>query len=196
MKKHLGIIFLLIMTFAMQTMVFAAPKTMPDGALFDAEFYAASNPDVVAIYGATEARLYEHYKDYGKKEGRLAVMPSAPSVPNTAIVTPDVSTIIANDIINCFATGAYYNRRDYGQGFGMSIGDFHAYPFDVTTVRNAYVNTIRKMGHKNIRVVSDFVVSKYNGLSFDTIIYYDNSGAINNGVPCTSMTIRQIPIGK
>ena len=35
-----------------------------------------------------------------------------------------------------------------------------------------------------------------DGTIFDTIIYYDNSGATNNGIPCTSMTIRQIPIGK
>ena len=29
----------------------AAPVTMPDGGIFDAEYYAQTNPDVVAILG-------------------------------------------------------------------------------------------------------------------------------------------------
>ena len=48
----------------------AAPKTMPDGQTFDAEFYAKSNPDVVAALGTDEATLYNHYVSYGKTEGR------------------------------------------------------------------------------------------------------------------------------
>lgn len=48
----------------------AAPKTMPDGQTFDAEFYAKNNPDVVAALGKDEAALYNHYVTYGKTEGR------------------------------------------------------------------------------------------------------------------------------
>ena len=48
----------------------AAPKTMPDGQTFDAEFYAKSNPDVVDALGTDEATLYNHYVSYGKTEGR------------------------------------------------------------------------------------------------------------------------------
>lgn len=49
---------------------YAAPAVMPDGTTFDAEFYAANNPDVVAVYGTDPAALYQHYVDYGKAEGR------------------------------------------------------------------------------------------------------------------------------
>ena len=49
---------------------YAAPTVMPDGTTFDAEFYAANNPDVVAVYGTDPAALYQHYVDYGKAEGR------------------------------------------------------------------------------------------------------------------------------
>lgn len=52
---------------------YAAPAVMPDGTTFDAEFYAANNPDVVAVYGTDAASLYRHYVDYGKAEGRKAV---------------------------------------------------------------------------------------------------------------------------
>lgn len=57
--------------------VLAAPTKMADGQLFDAQYYAAANPDVVKVFGSTDANiLYEHYQKYGKKEGRLPVAPS------------------------------------------------------------------------------------------------------------------------
>lgn len=37
---------------------------------FDAEFYAATYPDVVSVFGNSPEALYKHYKDYGKAEGR------------------------------------------------------------------------------------------------------------------------------
>ena len=65
----------------------AAPQTMKDGTVFDAEFYAAMYPDVVAVYGTKPKRLYQHYLEYGKNEGRLTVMPeegAAAAEPETA----------------------------------------------------------------------------------------------------------------
>ena len=47
-------------------------SVMKDKALFDATFYANAYPDVVAVFGTSESKLYNHYKKYGKKEGRLA----------------------------------------------------------------------------------------------------------------------------
>ncbi|MDE6748703.1 MAG: hypothetical protein K2K21_06535 [Lachnospiraceae bacterium] len=49
----------------------AAPKTMPDGQIFDAQFYAQSYPDVAAVLGNDESMLYFHYVNMGKVEGRL-----------------------------------------------------------------------------------------------------------------------------
>ncbi len=47
-------------------------KVMKDKTLFDPTFYAAAYPDVVAVFGTNENMLYNHYKKYGKKEGRMA----------------------------------------------------------------------------------------------------------------------------
>ncbi|MBQ2184116.1 MAG: hypothetical protein II399_05715, partial [Lachnospiraceae bacterium] len=47
-------------------------KVMKDKTLFDPAFYAAVYPDVVAVFGTSENALYNHYKKYGKKEGRMA----------------------------------------------------------------------------------------------------------------------------
>lgn len=61
----------------------AAPRLMPDGQVFDANYYAANNPDVVAALGTSEAAMYQHYQTFGKNEGRL---PCAPA-PTGAEVT-------------------------------------------------------------------------------------------------------------
>ncbi len=72
---------------------YAAPKQMPDGTVFDAEYYAQSNPDVVNALGTTEKALYDHYLKYGKAEGRkpyadaTVQSPSAGSTGTTAITT-------------------------------------------------------------------------------------------------------------
>ncbi|MCR4991045.1 MAG: SGNH/GDSL hydrolase family protein [Lachnospiraceae bacterium] len=70
----------------------AAPVVMPDGSFFDAEYYAANNPDVVAAYGSDNADfMYEHYITYGKKEGRL---PYAGADKTVAPVQPPQSSTV------------------------------------------------------------------------------------------------------
>ena len=58
---------------------YAAPKTMADGTVFDAEYYAETYPDVKAAFGNDEAALYNHYVNFGKAEGRQPVAPQAQS---------------------------------------------------------------------------------------------------------------------
>nr|MCR4588395.1 hypothetical protein [Lachnospiraceae bacterium] len=42
-----------------------------NGMFFDAEFYAATYPEIAAKVGTDELKLLQHYIDYGQKEGRL-----------------------------------------------------------------------------------------------------------------------------
>ena len=74
----------LVSVFVFAGVVSAAPVQMADGQLFDPEFYAASNPDVVSVFGTDPNYLYLHYVVCGQAEGRLpyangqaAVLPSA-----------------------------------------------------------------------------------------------------------------------
>ncbi|MDD5848051.1 MAG: CAP domain-containing protein, partial [Firmicutes bacterium] len=65
MKKNL-LIKLITATLAASTVltpmsVLAAPKTMPDGGVFDPQYYASTYPDVVKALGADENVLYQHY---------------------------------------------------------------------------------------------------------------------------------------
>ena len=59
----------------------AAPVTMADGGLFDAQFYAQAYPDVVAVFGTDANWLYLHYVLAGKAEGRLPYAPGSAGLP-------------------------------------------------------------------------------------------------------------------
>ena len=75
MKKHIalaGLVMSFVFLFTTMDMQ-AAPKTMPDGTVFDAEFYAETYPDVKDAVGSDETALYDHYVNYGKAEGRKPV---------------------------------------------------------------------------------------------------------------------------
>lgn len=82
-----------VMMTAMSAEIYAAPKQMPDGNMFDAQFYATTYPDVAAVLGTDEAVLYNHYVLCGKSEGRLPFASTAatPAVaPTTGVkVMPD-----------------------------------------------------------------------------------------------------------
>lgn len=79
----LGICLLFFSLFKMNCN--AAPKTMPDGTVFDAEFYANTYPDVKEAFGTDEKSLYNHYITYGKAEGRKAFADDNVSVSKISI---------------------------------------------------------------------------------------------------------------
>ena len=70
-KKVCTLLTAFTLTLASSMTAFAAPEVMPDGGVFDAEYYAQNNPDVVAAFGTDKELLYSHYVNCGKAEGRL-----------------------------------------------------------------------------------------------------------------------------
>ena len=53
--------------------VYSEPETMPDGVIFDGDYYSEKYPDVAAVYGTEDTKaLYSHYSEYGREEGRFA----------------------------------------------------------------------------------------------------------------------------
>jgi len=89
-RKLLIIVTAACMLFSSMT-VLAAPKTMPDGGTFDADYYAATYSDVRSAFGNNEAMLYQHYKLCGAKEGRhpYAVGASTTSSSSSYTATSD-----------------------------------------------------------------------------------------------------------
>lgn len=95
MKKTLLAAMAATMVLSSSLTAFAAPETMPDGTIFDAEYYAQTNPDVAAILGTDKNTLYQHYLNYGKTEGRQAYSDSTaasiqPSEPRINCLTTDL----------------------------------------------------------------------------------------------------------
>ena len=97
--------------------VSAAPQKMSDGTLFDAEYYAQQNPDVVAAMGKGVRALYRHYLNYGKAEGRKAIADSTANVDFDAEfyarTYPDVVAVLGTD-----AAALYQHYVSYGKAEG------------------------------------------------------------------------------
>ncbi len=77
MKKITTLLLFTVFLLSSQMSAFAAPAMMPDGTIFDAEYYAQKNPDVAAVQGTDAAALYNHYISNGRAEGRQAYNPAA-----------------------------------------------------------------------------------------------------------------------
>lgn len=98
-QKFLFLATLIIALSTWSMSVDAAPKTMPDGTVFDAEYYAETYPDVAKAIGTDETSLYNHYVQYGKAEGRKAVADTAKTTVDTTKATKSSSqtvTVSAN----------------------------------------------------------------------------------------------------
>ena len=70
MKKIILTLAILILGFVVSKNTIVAEAATPPS--FDAEYYAANNPDVVAVLGPSADMLYAHYTLFGKNEGRQA----------------------------------------------------------------------------------------------------------------------------
>lgn len=70
-KKLISTVATVVLALNLPISVLAAPKQMPDGGIFDPEYYIETYPDVASVLGTDENVLYEHYKNYGQVEGRL-----------------------------------------------------------------------------------------------------------------------------
>ena len=95
MKKKLLFTLLLtiVMTMCFGMTAFASPKTMPDGTVFDAEYYAKTYPDVASAIGTDENALYQHYATMGKAEGRKPIADAQPAETVTSV--PHLDEVLA-----------------------------------------------------------------------------------------------------
>jgi TPR repeat protein len=92
-KKALSMTLAVALSLSMGITAFAAPVTMSDGNVFDADYYAQNNPDVVQALGTDANALYSHYVNFGKTEGRLPYAPdSSTTVTQTATATATQGT--------------------------------------------------------------------------------------------------------
>ena len=94
--------------------------------MFDAAYYAAQYPEIAVSCGYDEAKLYEHYKNFGYKEGRfpyapgttMSVLSESFDAAYYAIYNPDVVAALGNAPMTLFnhytAFGIDERRRTHG----------------------------------------------------------------------------------
>lgn len=95
MKKKTAVALITAICIGNSLTAFAAPETMPDGTIFDAEYYAQTNPDVAASLGTDKNVLLQHYITFGINEGRL---PYAPGTEQAAASINVENTTAANTV--------------------------------------------------------------------------------------------------
>jgi len=74
-KRIVTFMMAMVMVAGNGATVHASPERMEDGTLFDSDYYAETYPDLMHTFGRNTKKLYQHYKKYGKAEGRLGLSP-------------------------------------------------------------------------------------------------------------------------
>lgn len=107
-KKLVTLITMAVVFVGSSLSALAAPQTMPDGGVFDPDYYAQQNPDVVAVLGTDANVLYQHYLTSGRNEGRLPYASGVAATPSQGLIDnfdaafyastyPDIVAILGND---------------------------------------------------------------------------------------------------
>lgn len=78
--------------------------------LFDAEYYASENPDVVAVYGTSKKALYQHFVQYGMLEGR-SISPDF-NVDAYRCAYPDLQNAFGNDISKYYEHYLIFGQKE------------------------------------------------------------------------------------
>ena len=120
MRKRIATLMALGFAVMSPLTVFAAPETMPDGTVFDAEYYAQQNQDVVAALGTDTNLLYQHYVTCGKNEGRLPCAPTAATgttmtLADGTLFDPVYYAQSNPDVVAVFGTDANLLAQHYMQ---------------------------------------------------------------------------------
>ena len=113
MKKKFLTAMVLSMSLCCSITAYAQPKTMPDGTIFDAEYYANTYPDVKNAVGTDETALYNHYVQHGKSEGRLAVAGATVAI---------ASNSYSDDLTSSLPTFTAEVSAKYSKKVPVSIG--------------------------------------------------------------------------
>lgn len=132
MKKKLQCI---VMAFVLLMAAVITPMTVQAHALsnniheilFDATYYANTYADLKKAFGYNSSKLYQHYQQYGKQEGRA---PSVLFVPQYYVgIYPDLKNAFGNNW-----TAAYNHFVTYG----IKEGRKGSPNFDVTVYKENY----------------------------------------------------------
>ena len=131
-KKRFGVFAAALSMLFLRMNAYATPEVMPDGGIFDAEYYAQNNPDVVAVFGTDRDLLYRHYRLCGKNELRLPYDPQADLTESLTIGEESArgfygnSVFIGDSIMNGFRRYSVYPTAVTHDARFLSSGSYSA----------------------------------------------------------------------
>lgn len=99
------------LVFGCSMTVCANPEVIPDGTIFDAEYYAQAYPDVTSALGTAPDILYQRYAQYGKSEGRLAGQ-DPNDINNCTMYEYDANNNLIKET-SYYSDGSFKNRYEY-----------------------------------------------------------------------------------
>lgn len=122
--------------------------------LFDAEYYARMNPDVVSVFGTEKSELYKHFMEYGLSEGRNVIEGFDVCAYRSAY--PDLVEALGNDVLayfNHYETYGIYENRNLitiaaCRAAGITVTDFSG-----NVVATPFEQSINNLGSSNNTVV-------------------------------------------
>jgi hypothetical protein len=195
------VVIVLSAVVAPSSTVFAASKaSVPSD--FDATFYAETYPDVKAAIGTDPEALYNHYVQYGQKEGRLPnaqgktltdTSSAATTKNNSSFYTEgDVNYLRASYLAN-WGTYTIGQTDSWGEGdpaVGFTRQDYSSDPYYVS-LKNELENLARQNGTQKYASFTTRTTC-YLGNNEDSKYYHNlirnlqidliKSGLISNGV--------------
>lgn len=191
----------------------ATPVSMPDGTIFDAEYYAQAYPDVASEVGTDPNELYNHYVTYGKAEGRL---PTASAQTNFSVNSlvfdaiyyaqayPDVVAAVGTD-----PNALYKHYLIFGRGEGRyptnpemnGISQNISAPKTATVLSNPVRNN-NPYSEKTLTVPGTSL--SVEGLSYPnnsalalgngTVLQYDGVSHVNGGYVTATVTNHNLTV--
>lgn len=166
-KKIICLMCMVTMLFSSVT-VFAMPTDV-NGVMFDAEYYAQNNPDVVAVFGNNPDLLYQHYVTVGMQEGRLGVAPNDNIQTPVAVQSPTF-LIVDSAPISTKGMGWYpASTTDYSRNLRVA-------PTLASVYRSAVMQAITpNVVGKNTYTIQEPAIERIVGVGLINAIVGDES---------------------
>jgi hypothetical protein len=113
---------------------------MTETNFFDAQYYQNKYPDLKAAFGNDYYKLYEHYINFGIKEGRQA----------SAVFNPKYYLLNYEDLYSTF-TGSdkYVQALNHFMNIGIYEGRVGSSEFDISIYKEKYSDLVTAFGNNN-----------------------------------------------
>jgi hypothetical protein len=165
-KKVLSMTLAVALSLSMGITAFAAPEVIQANGttiVFDSDYYATNNPDVVAAYGTDKEALLQHYLNNGMSEGRAAYDP-----------TIDISALLGINVKAKEKTGKPIKQeiKKYGSGSYDTV----YYTYDTQG------NLINKSEYSDSGLLTQYYEYIYdalgNKIEYNRYSYQDRAGGL------------------